>query len=85
MSTTGLAASPGTDVEPMCWSSKTRQPRASRTRPARSSNQPDQRSSDSSTCTSQAGPAPGTYMVEPGGTGGSWKVTMSWREGILGE
>jgi hypothetical protein len=82
MSMMGLAASPGTEVEPTCSICSARQPRAWRIRPARSSYHHGQAGSASVTSMPVAGAAPGTHEPAPGGGGESSNVTISARLGI---
>jgi len=79
---TGLAASPGTAVEPTWSSCSTRQPSARRIRPARRSYCRGQAGSGSVTLTPVPGPAPATHGLAPGGGGESSNDTISARLGI---
>src|SRR5271165_5001883 len=82
MSMTGLAASPGTEVEPTCSSCSTRQPRACRIRPARWSYCRGQAGSGLVTSMPTAGAAPGTHGSAPQGGAESTNDTISARLGI---
>src|SRR5215472_2167450 len=83
MSMIGLAASPGTAVEPMCSSCSTLQPRASRIRPARPSNCRGQAGSGSVTSMPVPGPVPATTQGSaPWGGAESSNDTISARLGI---
>src|SRR5271167_842003 len=83
MSMTGLAASPGTAVEPTCSSCSTRQPRASRIRSASSSYCRGQAGSGSVTSIPTVGAVPGTHRSAPGGSAESANETISARLGTL--
>src|SRR5215472_11964695 len=83
MSMMGLAASPGTAVEPTCSSCSTRQPSACRIRLARRSYCRGQAGSGSVTSMPTPGPAPATtHGLAPGGGGESSNDTISARLGI---
>src|SRR5262249_15607473 len=83
MSMTGLAASPGTAVEPTCSSCSTRQPSVSRIRPARASYVLGQAGSGSFSSMPTPGAPPATTQGSaPGGGGASSNETISTRLGI---
>ena len=73
----GLAAKPGTEVDPTCSRASTRSPSAARILVSSAANRSGQAGSGGTISMSLAGAAPPTHGLAPSGAGVSEKRTMS--------